>query len=220
MHNGQNQLVKFQRGEKMKAKVFIVAVFVAACAAQSALATSAHSYRPNPQDLYDLDHYKAYLWGLELNIGPGEEITSVSLLFKQIRDANWLGCNDLWLTLIDEPNKLGVKTYNDHDAYGNYFANWDSTALELNHYHNISHNPHDILYNFSADEITALNDYADDGKIALGFDPDCHLDNCYVEFCVETDIVPEPGSFAMVSMGTVAFGLAFFGRRILLRKRG
>ena len=206
----------------MKKKMILVAVVLTAFfTVNSALACSCdpdeQCYQPYPWDLYDLPHGYAYMWGLEIEIPENEQISGASILFKNIR--NWTEeDNDLWLTLLDNPVLIGVKQYTDYSA-GNCFENWDASALELHHYEDLGDDAQDLLYVFSQDELDALNDYLADGDMALGFDPDCHFYNDYIEFCVETAHVPEPSTAAMFSIGTVVFGLAFVGRKLHARSR-
>ncbi len=205
----------------MKKKMILIAVVLMAFfAVNSALGVSYEPgcYRPYPEDLYDLPHGYAYMWGLEIEIPEHEQISGASILFKNIR--NWTEeDNDLWLTLLDEPAIIGVRQYTDYSYPENYFGNWDASALELHHYEDLGDDAQDLLYVFSQDELDALNDYLADGDMALGFDPDCHFYNDYIEFCIETSHIPEPSTAAMFSIGTVVFGLAFVGRKLHARSR-
>ena len=54
-----------------------------------------------------------------------------------------------------------------------------------------------------------MNQYAADGKLGFGFDPDCHYFNDGVNLEVTTQAVPEPASFAVLGLG----GLLLIKRR-------
>jgi len=180
----------------IKTTITIAAILMAFFAANSALACycdpsdpDGTCYRPCPWDLYDLPHGSAYMWGLEIEIPENEHIYGASILFKSIR--NWTEeDNDLWLTLLDDPVKIGVKGYWDWSISGNYFGNWDASALELHHYEDLGDDAQDLLYVFSQDELDALNDYLADGDMALGFDPDCHFYNCLSSFALKPPRFP------------------------------
>lgn len=205
----------------MKKKMILVAVVLTFFfAVNSALGVSygPDTFRPDPEDLYGLPHGYAYMWGLGIEIPEHEHISGASILFKDIR--NWTEeDNDLWLTLLDDLATIGVSQYTDYSVFGNYFGNWDASALELHHYEDLGDDAQDLLYVFSQDELDALNDYLADGDMALGFDPDCHFYNDYIEFCIETSQIPEPSTAAMFSIGTAFFGLAFVGRKLHARSR-
>ena len=72
----------------------------------------------------------------------------------------------------------------------------------LVHYEDLPAQPQDITYNFSADDLTTLNDYVADGRAGLGFDPDCHFYNSGVS--LNLTVVPEPASLALLGIGALA----------------
>jgi hypothetical protein len=57
---------------------------------------------------------------------------------------------------------------------------------------------------------TLTNYIANDGKFALGFDPDCHFFNTGVEFEFTMAPVPEPGTLSLFVVAGVA--LCVIGR--------
>ena len=60
---------------------------------------STFTFEPTPVDMWDLDHYKYYTWGIDWNVPTGESIIGASLFFDDIR--NWdSNPNDLWVTLL------------------------------------------------------------------------------------------------------------------------
>ncbi len=167
-----------------------------------ASADRAEVYKPEPrEDLYDLDHHFVYEWGLDILLGPGEEVSAAELFFDEIR--NWDDQpNDLYIHLLDWAG-LGVVTHHDAQGGGDYFANtYAADHMLIEHREDLPDTPDDITYTFSPDEVALLNTYLADGRTGLGFDPDCHYYNCGVEFRVT--VVPEPGSLASLAVGALA----------------
>lgn len=65
-------------------------------------AASAAVYTPNPADLDDLDHTKAYAWKIDVSAIKTHDVTSASITFRQMY--NWdSNANMLFIHLID-PN--------------------------------------------------------------------------------------------------------------------
>lgn len=150
-------------------------------------AAGLYTFEPTPPDLGDLDHYKAYEWGIEPNIPEDEVITAASLLFRSIR--NWdNNDNDLYVTLLDSAN-VGVSIYTDNQGGGDYFA---SLGPELVHYEDLPNTSQDLLYDFDEAELDTLNDYVADNNFGLGIDPDCHYWNCGIKLTLETEQAPPP----------------------------
>jgi hypothetical protein len=65
-----------------------------------------YTFKPPTQDLWDLDHTKAYSWGLKKTLGVNEKVASAKLTFYNIY--NWQ----------KEPNILNVTLMNTPLAYG------------------------------------------------------------------------------------------------------
>ena len=178
----------------------------------------AESYSPVPpdKDLGDLDHYKYYTWGIETpwSIVPDandeyERVTSATLSFDDIR--NWDNKpNVLYIHLLDDA-PLGVRVDNDGQGGGDNFANM---GILLRTYNNLPSTSQDLSYSFTEDQIDTLNEYAADGRFALGFDPDCHFYNRGVKLDIHTEVmstppVPEPATMTVLLVG----GLAVLRRR-------
>jgi hypothetical protein len=160
---------------------------------------------PNPADLYDLDHEKAYTWGIDRSWSFDEAVASATLSFDNIR--NWdNNPNVLYIHLLDTAS-LGVRVFTDNQAVSDYF-NGQGTVLTV--YRNLPATAQDLSYSFNSDQIAFLNTYATDGRFGLGFDPDCHFYNSGVSLELETASVPEPATMVMVVLGGVSF---FMGRK-------
>jgi len=168
-------------------------------------------FQPSPRaDLWDLDHNKAYEWGIDLVLPEDEVVVTAWLFFSNIRNHD-SGPNDLYLTLIDD-SAPGVTEYNDYQYPLDYFAGW-GTPLE--HYEDLPYwPPQDITYNFTQPELDDLNDFLANDNFGIGFDPDCHFYNCGITLTLETAQVPEPSSYMLVASGlTMIAGAGILRRR-------
>lgn len=192
--------------------LIIIAAFGMLIAVISSLPAFGAQYviQPSPPDLWDLDHHKAYEWGIDLFLADDEVVISASLFFDDIR--NWDNAsNDLYLTLIDDSTP-GVTVYSDNQNPSDYFAGW-GTSLE--HYEDqFNTTPQDITYNFSPPELGDLNDFLANDNFGIGFDPDCHFYNCGITLTLETVHVPEPSTYVLLASGlTAALGAGVIRRR-------
>ncbi|MCP4377447.1 MAG: PEP-CTERM sorting domain-containing protein [bacterium] len=182
-----------------------VAILAVVCLASSSAMADSYSLVPSDRDLGDLDHYRYYTWGMETpwSTVPDENnmyerVIGATLSFDSIR--NWdNNPNVLYIHLLDNA-PLGVRRGYDGQGGGDNFA---GQGLLLTVYQNLPTTPQDLSYSFSSDEITALNDYAADGRFALGFDPDCHFWNCGVQLDIQTEtaVVPEPATMTLLLVG-------------------
>lgn len=189
-------------------RIVLTTLAVALMAACSTARADVYSLTPSDADLGDLDHYKYYTWGMDTPWETAtEEALSATLTFTQIR--NWQNeHNVLYVHLLDWAPE-GVRTNTDYEGGGDYF---DGQGTVLAIYRDLPTTPQDLVWEFTDDQMAALNDYAADGRFALGFDPDCHFYNDGVQLDIVTELseIPEPATLGLVSLGAVG---------VLLRRR-
>ncbi len=154
--------------------------------------------RPSPPDLYDLPHKYYLTWGIRLDEQIGEvRFTAARLRLDDIR--NWDdGPNTLYVHLLDSAPE-GVRAHWDNQGGGDAFA---GQGVALVTYVDLPSTRQDLIYEFTPEELGALNQYVRSGNdLALGFDPDCHYDNSGVSLDLFCRPVPEPGALVLVLAG-------------------
>ena len=157
-----------------------------------------HVFDPNPSDIYDLDHYRYYTWGIDFDT-QGEEISNVFLTFDNIH--NWRPeDNSLFIHLLDDaPSGLTVGIDTDptiadyFDGEGDLIDAWTDPNGGLP---GVS-----LTYNFR--ELGLVDNFAkyvSDGNVGVAFDPDCHYYNDGVSLTVITG-TPEPTTLVLFALG-------------------
>ncbi|MCP4705583.1 MAG: PEP-CTERM sorting domain-containing protein [candidate division Zixibacteria bacterium] len=165
------------------------------------------TFDPNPADIYDLDHYYAYTWGINWN-SSDYPITSAYLTFTNIQ--NWTSDpNDiLYMNLLDNAD-VGVHAIYEKNTAGNYFADKGGTLFDT--WTDLDDNATSENLTISLnDYISDLNTFASDGLFGIGFDPDCHYWNDGVKLTINAN-VPEPTTVLLFGLG--ALGMAAYRRR-------
>ena len=166
------------------------------------------TFRPDPIDIYDLDHRWYYEWGVDWAEGQTETVTEVQLKFHNIRDYIVEPDDILYMNLLDESTP-GVTAYWDEAEFGNA---WAGQGVEITTWTDPLGAPNpavDLTISFA--ELGKIDDFilaASDGNFGLAFDPDCHYNNDGIELIVETS-APEPGTLTLLALGlSMAGGVA------------
>ncbi|MBN1492760.1 MAG: PEP-CTERM sorting domain-containing protein [Candidatus Omnitrophica bacterium] len=193
--------------------LFFVCAFI--CIATQAFA-AVYSFTPTRADIYDLDHYRYYTWGINFAPPEGETILSASLAIDNIN--NWQPeANDrLYIHLFDNVQS-GLTAYWDGQLGGDNFQYWTQENILLDVYTDLHDAPgpaEDYSYEFTQSDLAYLTQYAgNDGRIGFGFDADCHYWNDGVTFTVETETIPVPEPASVLLFGMSLIGMFGMKRR-------
>lgn len=179
------------------------------------------TFTPSPsRDLFDLDHYQYYVWGIQHQITPGS-IRSARLTFTNIYDWIVEDNDTLFVHLLDyplldtngpsQPNYRWDPTHSYLTMTAFYQDQTDTTQWVSDHFAGqpligawndpVGGRPRNFDLTFDIPE--AYFGMLTDGNIGFGFDPDCHYYNDGVTLTIET--VPEPGTLLMLGGGLVGF---------------
>jgi len=128
-----------------------------------------YTFTPDPPDVYDLDHYYYYTWGIEWY--QDVEIDDVFLTFKNIR--NWDATdNSLFIHLLDDAPVGLVQNRDDVSGINDQFLN---QGILIDEWHDADPSITGIDLTYSFKDLGFLDDFSsyldNDGLVALGFDP-------------------------------------------------
>ncbi len=166
------------------------------------VSAAVHTFTPTPADIYDLDHYRAYTWGVDWGPADGETIEDVVLTFDNIR--NWRDePNNLFIHLFDA-TPSGLTVIDDgNPVIADYF---DGQGLLIDAWSDpvsAGYFGDGIQLSYSFSELGFLDDFVSasaDGNFGFGFDPDCHYWNDGVTLTVTTS-TPEPATLILLALG-------------------
>lgn len=160
-------------------------------------------FTPNPSDLNDLDHYYAYSWGVDFTLPKDEVIVGAQIKIKNIWDWTVEDGDILHVDLLNSAPS-GVKEFYDDQAVGDYFAGQGKKiGTWTDPVGGVARNVNLTFDLGQAGLLADLNRAAKSGRMAFGFDPDCHYFNDGVSLHIQTAPVPEPTSMAALAIGGI-----------------
>jgi hypothetical protein len=180
------------------------------------------TFTPSPVDLNDLDHHSVYTWRVDNVNLNGKTVTGARITISNI--ANWdANANKLFIHLLDTAKSAGVSSFIDDPNPNNTSVTIDDDFVDTRYHnqsgwlvangtadtfltsHSFTTTPTNFVYDFTAAQVQALMAYiSNDGRFALGFDPDCHFFNDGIKFEVFTSNpaqTPEPATMVLLSTG-------------------
>lgn len=205
----------------------VVVLFVAGSFAQA----TTYTYSPMPSDLYDLDHYYYFAWGIDAreqglatNLAAGEVISSAQLFIDDIRDWKDEPHDVLHVRMVDNcPNVYwnrkrwpGVSWGRDNQVPADKFAGMGTFLMDYTD--DDPYSWEDLTIDLPIDTLT---DYIlNDNLFGFTFDPDCHYYNEGITLTITSSPLPPPPNVPepMTVIGVVT-GLGALGGYLRKRKR-
>jgi hypothetical protein len=194
----------------MKRLLMVLMVLAVATAANAGVTTLLNS---NSQTW---EHNKYYAYGLSYNLAPGEQITGAQLTVNNIKDLDPQGEDRVFFNLLNGNPPAGSDT-DARDSSG--WLWWWTPAVPASDawagnpgigvFNPDGGNSANLTYNFNSSLIASLTSYiTDDGKFAIGVDPDCRYSVGNIKFVITTatQTVPAPGAILLGGIGVSLVG--------------
>lgn len=193
-------------------KIALLAIALMIILGAVAANAAVYTFTPTPKDLGDLDHYKYFTWGINWT-HTSETITGATLKIFNIYDWKY-EVDSLYIHLLDNP-ALGTRSFTDNQGGGNNFSGQGKWITTWSDPFGSSSHKANLTYDLGAlGLLPDLRNYASDGRVGFGFDPDCHYYNDSIQVTITTGsipTIPEPGMLSMLGLGLS--GIALYLRR-------
>jgi len=171
-----------------------------------------YEYKPVPRDLYDLDHWDYYAWGIDARVATeegdvlatdlasGGVIDSARLVIRSINDWTQEDNDVLHIWLVDElpdvpwwsENWPGVSRGTDNQGTSDIFEGCDSAGIgtHLMDWTDPDRYRTNLTVNIPVAAVTSY--ILNDGMFGLALDPDCHYYNRGLKLTINTSPSPPP----------------------------
>ncbi len=188
-------------------KMLTVLCLCAAMSSVTVLRAGELTFTPSISDMQDLDHDYVYAWKISpVSVPVGEQITSASLTFLSIDNSMEPENNDaLYVRLLSSANitsavQSGKLSRPYPSSHPNFYRGYDNETsgdalaaygTQLTVYHDPDTSAHNYTYTFSDAALSTLAGLiSTDHAFGIGFDPDCHYDNCGIQMKINTACTP------------------------------
>jgi hypothetical protein len=210
-----------EREIKMKTHAMSLLLAFAVLGAMPAFAGETMFTLGSETDVLELDHYRAYTWGIDLGFSTADTpLTEFTLTFEGIYNFDTTP-NILYVRLLDEVVQPGLTVYRDRQAYGDFFEGQGAligTWTDDREQQEKIDNPQNLVFEFSKISVgdrtllELLNEYGTNGTVGIGFDPDCLyktqvLGSFSTASVPPPTIVPTPAAIVLAGVGTTLVGL-------------
>lgn len=168
-----------------------------------------YTFQPRPADLWNLDHFFYYTWGIDWTMPAGERITSATLTIENLNDwkqpdeGNHLFVHLLPGNEVSKPNhagdswvRVGIDLQWPSDAFG-------SRGFAFTPYVDAGPGEETLTYKVPDAELSWL----ETGRFGFGFDPDCNYWNDGVKLTITTASasailpIPVPAAVLLAGLG-------------------
>ena len=212
-------------GNRIKGTVVLslaLAAGMISVASAGLVQSGTYDFYPEPDNLYNLDHHKYYIW--KIDDFPADQVSHIVAANLTIENINNWDNQDniLYINLLSgddfatgnanvpAPFPPGstetVYVGSDNQGEGNNLLNYDGIYLDA--YVDSSGGPGGDVVTYSHDftpvELDYLKTCFSDATCGVGFDPDCHFWNDGASLTVTT--LPEPATVVLLGLGGVLFG--------------